>query len=63
MIKHVLDLGILEIWPSAKLGSAFIDGLVAALPGLDEHGCSYRETGGFLRRLREDEGTWMGHIM
>ena len=28
-----------------------------------EHGCSYGEPGGFLRRLSEDEGTWMGHIL
>ena len=54
---------MLEEWPSAKLGSEFIDPLVEALPGLAEHGCSYKEAGGFLRRLREDEGTWMGHIM
>ena len=63
VIKHILDLGVLEQWPSAKLGADFIDPLVEALPGLQEHGCSYREPGGFLRRLREDEGTWMGHIM
>ncbi|MEO0345766.1 MAG: cyanophycin synthetase [Pseudomonadota bacterium] len=63
VIRHVLDLGELEHWPSAKIGPAFIDGLLAALPGLDEHGCSYRQPGGFVRRLREDEGTWMGHIM
>ena len=63
VIKHVLDLGVLEEWPSAKLGADFIDPLVEALPGLQEHGCSYGESGGFLRRLREDEGTWMGHIM
>ncbi len=63
VIKHVLDLGVLEQWPSVKLGAEFIDTLVEALPGLKEHGCSYREPGGFLRRLREDEGTWMGHIM
>jgi cyanophycin synthetase len=63
LIKHVLDLGVLEEWPSARLGAPFIDGLVEALPGLAEHGCSYSESGGFLRRLREDEGTWMGHIM
>ena len=37
--------------------------LLEALPGLHEHGCSYREPGGFVRRLREDEGTWMGHVM
>jgi cyanophycin synthetase len=63
LIKHVLDLGVLEEWPSVRLGAGFVDALVEALPGLEEHGCSYREPGGFLRRLREDEGTWMGHIM
>jgi cyanophycin synthetase len=63
LIKHVLDLGVLEEWPSARLGDAFINPLIEALPGLAEHGCSYREPGGFVRRLREDEGTWMGHIM
>ncbi len=62
VIRHVLDIGLLENWPSAKLGLAFIDGLIAALPGLDEHGCSYRKPGGFIRRLREDDGTWMAHI-
>ncbi len=63
VIKHVLDIGILEDWPSVKLGTGFIDGLLEALPGLHEHGCSYRVSGGFVRRLREDEGTWMGHII
>ncbi len=63
LIRHVVDLGILEEWPTAKIGNEFIDTLVAALPGLQEHGCSYREPGGFIRRLREDEGTWMGHVM
>jgi cyanophycin synthetase len=63
VIRHVIDLGILEDWPSAKIGTEFVDALVAALPGLKEHGCSYREPGGFIRRLREDEGTWLGHVM
>lgn len=63
VIRHVIDLGVLEDWPSAKIGEGFIDNLIAALPGLQEHGCSYREPGGFIRRLREDEGTWMGHIL
>ncbi|MFT5208669.1 MAG: cyanophycin synthetase [Flavobacterium sp.] len=62
VIRHVVDLGILEEWPSAKLGASFIDKVLEKLPGLHEHGCSYRESGGFVRRLREDEGTWMGHI-
>jgi cyanophycin synthetase len=63
VIRHVIDLGILEEWPSAKIGQDYVDALVEALPGLQEHGCSYREPGGFVRRLREDEGTWLGHVM
>jgi cyanophycin synthetase len=63
VIRLEVDLGPLEAWPSAKLGPAFIDRLIDALPGLHEHGCSYGEPGGFIRRLREDEGTWMGHIL
>ena len=42
VIRHVVDLGVLEAWPSARLGDAWIDALVEALPGLREHGCSYR---------------------
>jgi cyanophycin synthetase len=63
VIRIELDLGELEAWPTARLGPTFIDGLVAALPGLAEHGCSYREPGGFIRRMREDEGTWLGHVL
>jgi cyanophycin synthetase len=63
VIRHVVDLGEIEHWPSAKLGESFIGPLLAGLPGLAEHGCSYRESGGFVRRLREDEGTWLGHVM
>jgi len=63
VIRLELDLGALEQWPTAKLGDTFIDGLLAAVPGLAEHGCSYREPGGFVRRMREDEGTWLGHVL
>ncbi|MFT4726020.1 MAG: cyanophycin synthetase [Granulosicoccus sp.] len=63
VMRHVLDLGELEQWPTARLGKAYIDALLACLPGLQEHGCSYRAAGGFERRLREDEGTWLGHVM
>jgi cyanophycin synthetase len=62
VIRHHVDLGVLEHWPSVRLGEDFIGGLIDALPGLQNHGCSYGEPGGFIRRLREDEGTWMGHI-
>jgi cyanophycin synthetase len=63
VIRFELDLGELEKWPTGKLGAAFVDGLVAALPGLAEHGCSYREPGGFIRRMREGDGTWLGHVL
>ena len=63
VIRLELDLGALEQWPTARLGNGFVDALVAALPGLSEHGCSYREPGGFIRRMREGEGTWLGHVL
>ena len=55
VILLTLDLGALEGWPTARLGEDFIGGLAAALPGLAEHGCSYREPGGFYRRMRDGE--------
>ncbi len=63
VIKLELDLGELEAWPTARLGEEFIDALATALPGLAEHGCSYGEPGGFYRRMRDDEGTWLGHVL
>src|SRR5688572_29231664 len=63
VIRLELDLGALEAWPTGKLGPRYVEGLAAALPGLADHGCSYREPGGFLRRMREDEGTWLGHVL
>ena len=63
VIRHVLDLGEIENWPTGKLGEDFVGPLLEALPGLHEHGCSYKKPGGFVRRLREDEGTWLGHVM
>src|SRR6201998_4466627 len=63
VILLTLDLGALEAWPTGRLGEPFIGALAAALPGLAEHGCSYREPGGFYRRMREGEGTWLGHVL
>jgi cyanophycin synthetase len=63
VIRLELDLGELEAWPTGRLGEDFISALAVALPGLAEHGCSYREPGGFLRRMREGEGTWLGHVL
>ena len=63
VIRLLLDLGALEQWPTGRLGPAYVDALVAALPSLHEHGCSYREPGGLIRRMREDDGTWLGHVL
>ncbi|QDU65592.1 cyanophycin synthetase [Engelhardtia mirabilis] len=63
LIGLTVDLGALEEWPTVKLGSKWIDALLQAIPTLEEHGCSYGEPGGFLRRMREDEGTWLGHVL
>jgi cyanophycin synthetase len=63
VIRLDVDLGALEEWPTKRLGAGFIAGLLDTLPGLREHGCSYGEAGGFLRRLDEDEGTWLGHVL
>jgi cyanophycin synthetase len=69
VIKLVLDLGPLEDWPTGRLGAAYVDALFAALPGLQEHGCSFGQPGGFIRRMRGDsdvveqqQGTWLGHV-
>ncbi len=62
VIRLEVDLGVLEAWPTMRLGHGFIDALVERLPGLKEHGCSYGEPGGFIRRMTEDEGTWLGHV-
>lgn len=59
MVRIQLDLGRLEEWPSDRI-PGFSDALLALLPGLERHGCSYRKAGGFVRRLRS--GTWIGHI-
>ncbi len=59
MIRLQVDLGALEQWPTHRL-DGFSDRLTALLPGLGQHGCSYREPGGLLRRM--EDGTWLGHV-
>lgn len=63
VIRLELDLGVLEQWPTGRLGAPFVDALVEAVPELKVHGCSYKEPGGFIRRMKEDEGTWLGHVL
>src|SRR5215217_8185549 len=60
MIQIQLDLGSLEIWPTNRIDD-FPDRLATLLPGLLDHGCSYGEPGGFVRRM--NEGTWLGHVV
>ncbi|HEY2292729.1 MAG TPA: cyanophycin synthetase [Thermoanaerobaculia bacterium] len=62
VIRLLIDLEELEDFPSAKL-PGFTDRLLELMPSLWQHGCSYDEDGGFVRRLREEEGTWMGHVL
>ncbi|MFC4454412.1 cyanophycin synthetase [Deinococcus sonorensis] len=59
MIRIQLQLGALEEYPSNRL-PGFTEGLLEQLPTLSQHGCSYGEPGGFVRRLQD--GTWLGHI-
>ena len=63
VIRLELDLGALEAWPTMKLGQSFVDALLERLPGLYEHGCSHGEPGGFIRRMTDDDGTWLGHVL
>jgi cyanophycin synthetase len=60
VIRLTIDLEELEKYPSDKL-PGFADQLIASIPTLHEHGCSYGEPGGFIRRLHD--GTWFGHII
>ncbi|HEY2291861.1 MAG TPA: cyanophycin synthetase [Thermoanaerobaculia bacterium] len=62
VIRLRVDLGELEDYPTARL-PGFVDGLLAAIPSLREHTCSYGEPGGFVRRMTEEEGTWLGHVL
>ena len=58
-IKLVVDLGVLEQFPTNKI-PGFTDALLSMLPGVGLHSCSTGRTGGFTKRLRD--GTWVGHV-
>ena len=58
-IRFVVDLGVLEEWPTDRL-PGFTDELIGLLPGLHDHSCSRGYKGGFVERLHE--GTWLGHV-
>ncbi len=62
VIRLRVDLGELEAYPTGRL-PGFVDRLLERVPSLAEHTCSYDEPGGFIRRMTEDEGTWLGHVL
>ncbi len=59
VVRMLVDLGVLEQFPSDKLPN-FNDALIALLPTLEDHACSLGRRGGFITRLRD--GTWAGHV-
>ncbi len=58
-IKLVVDLGVLEHFPSNTI-PGFVVALLEMLPGVGEHSCGTGRPGGFADRLRD--GTWVGHV-
>jgi cyanophycin synthetase len=67
VIRLTIDLEELEQHPSGELPE-FNERLLTLIPTLDQHGCSYGQPGGFVRRLYEENGegtrgTWLGHVV
>lgn len=59
MVQVQIDLEELENYPTNKI-PGLTENLLQILPGLRNHGCSYGEPGGLVRRMTE--GTWLGHV-
>jgi cyanophycin synthetase len=55
-----LDIGEYEQRPTDKIEN-FFERMKEVLPSLEKHGCSYKEEGGFYKRV--EEGTWAGHVI
>src|SRR3954447_22419874 len=60
LIVMRLDIGDYEDRPTDRI-EGFTHRMMEIMPSLNIHGCSYKEEGGFLRRVRE--GTWAGHVI
>ena len=60
VLEAWVDIGIYEDFPLNTI-PGFVDRLCEWLPTLEQHGCSYCEPGGFMKRLRE--GTSVAHIL
>ena len=55
-----LDIGDYEDKPTDSI-PGFTERMMELMPSLMVHGCSYKEEGGFRRRV--EEGTWAGHVV
>ena len=55
-----LDLEDYEEKPTNKI-KGFYERMREVMPSLEKHGCSYKEEGGFYKRV--EEGTWAGHVI
>ncbi len=62
VIRLKVDLGELEQHPTVKL-TGFAERLLELIPTLGEHTCGLGVVGGFVQRMKEDEGTWLGHVL
>jgi cyanophycin synthetase len=62
MIRLRVDLGELEHYPTSRL-PGFADRLLELIPTLREHTCGLGVPGGFVQRMTEEEGTWLGHVL
>ena len=60
LIVMRLDIGDYEDKPTDRL-EGFTERMMDLMPSLIAHGCSYKEEGGFRRRV--EEGTWAGHVI
>ena len=58
-IKLVVDLGVLEFFPTNTL-PGFTTALLEMLPGVGQHTCGTGRIAGFTDRLHD--GTWVGHV-
>ena len=55
-----LEIGEYEDKPTDKI-EGFYERMNEVLPSIQNHGCSYKEEGGFNQRVIE--GTWAGHVI
>jgi cyanophycin synthetase len=60
LIVMRLDIEDFEQRPTDKIEN-FKARIAELMPTLVNHGCSYKEQGGFLKRV--EEGTWAGHVI